>query len=189
MKDFETWYSTLIRDELWYSLLRAYKDETIRKAGEKVYAGLVADGSFSYRPMSENRKHVYNIVCKNPGDKVNGKPWHELALEEKIKKDIAKEEWKPVSWDKRAEYLKQVQAEIDKIADNKIRPLFNGEAEAKGQYDLPKPKATGAPSASVEVIVEHINKVNTARRLYYLERNPDASEEEIQAYLKKFDIL
>lgn len=97
------------------------------------------------------------------------------------------EDWKPVSWDKRAEYLKMVQAEIDRIDDKKIRPLLDGEAEANGQYDLPKPKAKCAPSAPVDVVLEHINKVNAARRKFYLERHPDATEEEVQAYIDKFD--
>lgn len=186
IQNFEDWYSKLTEDSLWYELLRAYKGETIRKAGEKVYAQLVAEGTVSYRPMSENRKHVYNIVCKNPGDKVK-KDWYKI--EEEKKEAVKSEEWKPVSWEKRAEYLKQVQAEINKVADRKIRPLLAGEAELKGQYDPPKPSATCAPAAPVEVVVEHINKVNTARRLYFLERNPDASEEEIQAYLRKFDVI
>lgn len=36
------------------------------------------------------------------------------------------------------------------------------------------------------LIDEHNNKVNTARRKFYLEKNPGASEEEINEYLLKF---
>ena len=80
MKDFETWYKELTSDTMWFELLRHYKDETIKKAGQKVFAQLVADKTVEYRPMSENRKHVYNILCKNPGDKVIKKEWIEKAL-------------------------------------------------------------------------------------------------------------
>lgn len=103
---FEDWYSKLTEDSLWYELLRAYKDETIRKAGEKVYAQLVAEETVSYRPMSENRKHVYNIVCKGPGDKPKGKSWSEIALEKQVQKSEA-EEWKPVSEEERGQWLEK----------------------------------------------------------------------------------
>lgn len=187
MKDFETWYKELISDTMWYELLRHYKDETIKKAGGKVFAQLAADETIRYRPVGENRKHVYNILCKNPGDKVIKQEWIEKALK-KIEPE-KKEEWKPVSWDKRAEYLKMVQAEIDKIDNKKIRPLLDGEAEVNGQYDLPKPKAKCAPSAPVDVVLEHINKVKEARRKFYRDRNPNATDEEVQAYIDKFDTI
>lgn len=91
--NFESWYTSLISDALWYELLHHYKSETIKKAGEKVFAGLVADGTTDVRPMSENRKHVYNILCKNPGDKVNGKAWY---IQEAEKKEAEEDEdWKP----------------------------------------------------------------------------------------------
>jgi hypothetical protein len=189
MNSFDDFYKELTSDQLWFELLRAYKEETIRRAATKVYAALVADGTVNARPMNENRKHVYNICIKeNPiGDKPRGKDWHVIKQEEKEAEE--KKEWVPVSWDKRAEYLKQVQAEIDKVEDRKIRPLLSGEAEKKGQYDPPKPNYTGEPSRPIDVVIEHVNKVNAARRKFFLERKPDASEEEIEAYLQKFKVL
>jgi hypothetical protein len=187
MTTFDDWHKELISDYQWYSLLRMYKEETIKKAAEKVFAQLVADKVVDLRPMSENRKHVYNIVTKNPGDKVIKNDWVDKAIQDiDVQK---KEEWKPVSWDKRAEYLKQVQAEIDKVEDRKIRPLLSGEAEKKGQYDPPKPNYTGEPARPLDVVIEHVNKVNAARRKFFLERKPDASEEEIEAYLQKFKAI
>jgi hypothetical protein len=185
--NFDDWIKELISDYQWYSLLRMYKEETIKKAAEKVFASLVADKVVDTRPMSENRKHVYNIVTKNPGDKEIRKDWYNVEKEKKEAEE--KKEWEPVSWEKRAEYLKQVQAEIDKVEDRKIRPLLSGEAEKKGQYDPPKPNYTGEPSRPIDVVIEHVNKVNAARRKFFLERKPDASEEEIEAYLQKFKVL
>jgi hypothetical protein len=185
--NFDDWIKELISDYQWYSLLRMYKEETIKKAAEKVFAQLVADKVVDIRPMSENRKHVYNIVTKNPGDKEIRKDWYNVEKEKKEAEE--KKEWEPVSWEKRAEYLKQVQAEIDKVEDRKIRPLLSGEAEKKGQYDPPKPNYTGEPSRPIDVVIEHVNKVNAARRKFFLERKPDASEEEIEAYLQKFKVL
>lgn len=112
MKDFAQWYSELISDDLWFQLLRHYKDETIKKAAERVYASLVADGSVNYRPMQENRKHVYNIVVKNPGDKPKGKPWHQVAAE-KLEAE-KQEEWKPAS----PEHVDKCVAEFDEMMRN-----------------------------------------------------------------------
>lgn len=89
--NFETWFASLISDTLWYELLRAYKPDTIKKAGEKVFAGLVADGTVEARPMSENRKHVYNILIKNPGDKPKPQPFQVQEVENKEAEKEAKE--------------------------------------------------------------------------------------------------
>lgn len=178
---FDDWYKLLMSDDLWAEQASMYhKPETFEKCARQVWMQGVADGVL--KPIQECRKHVWNIIKNLPHDRIK-KDWSAQALQ---KMDDDKEEWKPVSWEKRAEYLKMVQAEIDKVEDRKIRPLLAGEAELKGQYDPPKPSATCAPAAPVEVILEHIDKVNTARRKFYLERNPGASEEEIQEYIKRF---
>lgn len=50
-------------------------------------------------------------------------------------------------------------------------------------YKLNNPRDIGAGRSLVN---QHIDKVNTARRKFYLERNPGASEEEIKEYIKRF---
>lgn len=183
MKDFSTWFAELCSNYVWFEpASQHHEPETFRQAANKVYMQYVAGEVFP--PIQEARKHVFNVLGKIAPDKKPGKDWSKKALEKLDEQK--KEEWQPVSWDKRAEYLKQVQAEIDKIDDRRIRPLLDGEADENGKDDPPKPKAKCAPSAPVEVIVSHINKLNDARRKYFLERNPDASEEEVNAYLEKF---
>lgn len=183
MKSFLDFFTDLTSDQIWFENASMYwKPETFEKCARQVWMQGVAEQVL--KPIQECRKHVFNIVKNIPHDRIK-KDWAAKALET-LEIEKKEQEWKPVSWEKRAEYLKQVQAEIDKIDDKRIRPLFNGEAETNGQYDLPKPKAKCAPSAPVEVILEHIDKVNAARRKFYLEKNPGASEEEINAYIKKF---
>lgn len=184
MKSFDSWYTELISNEIWSAPARMHhKEETFRRVANVVYMEYVAAEVFP--PIQVARVYVFNKLGKILPDKqkVN---WVEKSLE-KLKEE--KKEWEPVSWEKRAEYLRQVQAEIDRIDDNKIRPLFEGEAETNGQYDLPKPKAKCAPSAPVEVIISHIDKVHAARRKYFLEKNPNATEEQIEDYLNKFPEL
>lgn len=183
MKDFETWFADLCDNYVWHSPASMHhRPETFKKLAHKVYMEYVAKEFFP--SIQEARIYVYRIICKTPGDnqKVD---WAAKALEKMEKKD----EWKPVSWEKRAEYLKQVQAEIDKIDDKRIRPLLKGEAEERGQCDPPKPRATGHPSAPIEVVIDIINRTNNARRKYFLEKNPEASEEEITEYLKQFKTI
>lgn len=131
--NFESWYTSLISDTLWYELLHHYKSETIKKAGEKVYASLVADGTTDVRPMSENRKHVYNILCKNPGDKINGKAWY---VQEAEKKEAEQEkEWVPVSEEERARRLKEYKALIDSMPIlNNFPRLTPKEKEENGEW-------------------------------------------------------
>lgn len=182
---FQDWFKELCSNYVWFQPASMHhKPETFREVANKVYMQYLAAEVFP--PIQEARKHVYNKLSLVPGDNVKI-DWTKKALE-KIEVEKTKE-WQPVSWDKRAEYLRQVQAEIDKIDDKKIRPLFNGEAQENGQYDLPKPKAKCAPSAPIEVVEAHINKVHEARRKFYLERHPDATEEEIKTYINKFPEL
>jgi hypothetical protein len=114
MVNFESFYQSLTSDQQWFELLRAYKDETIRKAVEKVYAALVAEKTVDIRPMSENRKHVYNILCSKPGDKPAGKPWHVVEAEkiEAKEKEIQEKEWVPLTGEARA---KKLQEWLDKV--------------------------------------------------------------------------
>ena len=162
MKDFETWYKELTSDTMWFELLRHYKDETIKKAGQKVFAQLVADKTVEYRPMSENRKHVYNILCKNPGDKVIKKEWIEKALK-KIEPE-KKEEWKPAS----PEHVDKCANQILEMIKNS--PMVNGmprvgykQAIEEGGW-LPKKEAPYPQTSKEEAYVRQ-------RHLEYIKRN------------------
>jgi len=58
--NFDSFYKTLIEDQRWFELLRAYKDETIKSCAEKVYAELVAKQIVDIRDMKENL--LFNIL-------------------------------------------------------------------------------------------------------------------------------
>lgn len=182
MKPFESWYTLLISDELWFELLHNYKEETIKKSAEKVYAQLIADGDVNYRPMKENRKHVYNILCKQPTDKVI-KPWY--AQEADKKEELKREAWKPVSENERTEWLKRWSEEVDKFKGNKIKPILD--YDEIGQERLPRPRGKCEPSSPLEVIQQHVERANNARRKYFIDKNPEATQEQIQSYIDQFN--
>jgi hypothetical protein len=180
---FESFYEKLISDQLWFELLRHYKDETIKAAARKVYAALVADNTVDIRPMSENRKHVYNILCKNPGDKPV-KKWYDITKEEKKNEpeiEISEEEIKRrlQEWQDSLKDVQMVSA-VPKLSAKQIIEEGNWRA-----VKLEHPKSE---FERLMLIEEHKEKVNAARRKFYLQHKPNASEEEINAYVNKFNL-
>jgi hypothetical protein len=179
---FETFYTSLISYQRWFELLRNYKDSTIKSCAEKVYAQLVADNSVDMRPMTENRKHVYNVVKKLPEDKPK-KNWCEIQkIEEKKNEpviEISEEEIKRrlAEWQ---ESLKDVQmvSSVPKLSAKQIIE--------EGDWRAVKLEHPRSEFERLMLIEEHKQKVNAARRKFYLSHKPDASEEEITIYLQKF---
>lgn len=167
MKSFDDWFKELTSDTLWYELLRAYRDTTIKEAGKRVYANCVADGTVD-RPMSENRKHVYNILCKNPGDKVV-KPWYVQEAEEKARIEYEQQKdksWVPITGEDRLRRLKEWEAIVkgSTMANSMPKPSYKQLAEEGGV--LP-PKPTQHPVTSpMEYYIKE-------RHLAYIEENYD----------------
>lgn len=147
MKTFDSFYNELISDQRWFELLRHYRNETIFKAVEKVYAQLLADNIVDVRPMSENRKHVYNILYKNPGDKLVFKNWAAKALE--IQEAEKEKEWIPVTGEERAKRLKEWEAIVkgSTMANSMPKPSYKQLAEEGG---ILPPKPAPYPSTSLK---------------------------------------
>lgn len=186
--NFDKWFNELIEDEIWSSLASMqHKPDTFKTIANRVYMQCVADGNF--KPISECRKHVYHIVCRTPGDKPKTKPWYEKELEKKILKDSEQEEWKPVSSEKRSEYLNQIQAILKetKIV-NAMPPMSKKELLEQGDW-IPKTKKYEPPSEVERIIIlkESKNRIRECRRKVFLDAYPDATEEEIHAYWQKFE--
>ena len=138
MKNFDDWFKDLISDSRWFELLRHYREETIRKAAQNVFAQLVADNTVDVRPMPENRKHVYNICIKGGnGDKVV-KPWHVQEAEKKEEKKA--EEWIPLTGEQRAQKLKEWEAIVkgSTMLNSMPKPSYKQLAEEGGVLP-PKP--------------------------------------------------
>jgi hypothetical protein len=189
MTTFDDWHKELISDYQWYSLLRMYKEETIKKAAEKVFAQLVADKVVDLRPMSENRKHVYNIVTKNPGDKEIRKDWYNVEKEKKEAEE--KKEWVPLTGEARAKKLAEFKAMVDAAPKAFTTPKMSAQEIANEGDWLPKKEKPFVRSEfeTRMALEEHKRKANDARRKLFLDAYPDASEEEIEAYLLKFKAI
>ncbi len=139
--------------------------------------------------MTENRKHVYNILVKNPGDKVS-KAWY-IQEEEKKKKD-EDNEWKPLTGEARAKKLAEFKAMIDSAGMiNAVPRMSLKQAAEEGDWRLPKkPEGYEYNPSVVEQLAyakESKELIRSCRRKFFLDAFPDASEEEIHAYFQKFE--
>lgn len=158
-KSFDSWFEDLISNYVWAEPAQMHhRPETFRKLAHKVYMQEVASGVF--RPIQEARKHVYNIVCNTPGDakKVD---WAGKALKEMEQEK--EKEWVPVSSEKRAEYLNQLQAIIKGSTMMSAVPRVTRTeqaAEAEGDW-LPKKPAPYPQTSKSEAYVRlrHIEYV------------------------------
>ena len=134
--NFDSFYTELISDQRWFELCRNYREETIKKAAEKVYGELVTRKIEDVKPMEENRIHILNILRKGPEDKPKPKPWYQQEAEKKEAE--VKEEWQPVTWEKRAEYLEKLQAIIKGSTMMSGVPRPSRKEQAEEGLDRPK---------------------------------------------------
>lgn len=174
--NFNDWCTSLISDERWFELLRAYKDSTIKSCAEKVYAELVAKQIVDIRPMTENRVHVYHVIKKLPEDKPK-KNWCE------VKEEIAKKEepeWKPAS----PEHVDKCVAEFDAMMKNST--MINGmprisykQRVEEGDW-IPKKDATYPATSAMEVYIRerHVEYIKTCYDARTAQKLPTWMEED-----------
>ena len=111
MISFDAWYADLISNEIWSNpAMMHHKPETFKACANKVYMQYVASEVFPQ--MTEARKHVYNVVCKTPGDKAKV-DWVAKAIQKKEEEN--KEEWIPITGEERQRRLAEFKAIIDSM--------------------------------------------------------------------------
>lgn len=135
----------------------------------------------------------YGEIYRMDGIVLRG--WMEKYLEEKY--TVVEDNWKKQKEDERKpvdavegrDWLKTWKDSIDNLPHAKVPDLTQEQIQKEGKV---KPPSTGYKPSEFQLHeseVRHREKVNEARRKYYLSARPDASEEEIQAYIDKFDVL
>jgi hypothetical protein len=108
MNPFPDFYKELCSGVRWYeNCVMSNRGKNFKAAAEYVYAQLLADPDLQRRPMTENRKHVHNRLCKMDFERVFP------ALQQEEKK-IEDKEWKPAS----DEHIKKCIAEFDEMMRN-----------------------------------------------------------------------
>lgn len=191
--DFTDWLIELIEDERWHeNATRYHSKETFEKTAYQVYVtGSTKPDTFFISPMAEHRNHVFNKLCKLPHDKKK-KDWVAESLKQEEEKRKATEpEWVPLTGEERQRRLQEF---LDKVQATppikRIAPLSHKEILENGQWK-PKPSEIREPSEveKAAALNNHIAKIQAARSKLYLDGYPDASKEEVQAYLDSFEVI
>lgn len=182
--DYNKWYSDLISDTMWFEQVSMKYKGNFKTACEKLYGLSVSDPDLFSRPIQAQRSHLFNMLWKMPAEKVN---WVQTHQVEEKKPDPT---WVPLTGEARKaklnEFLQAVQAAP---ILRPMRKLTSEQLEEEGQV---RPKATPFHRSEVETrlaALQAVRDAQAARRKMYLEAFPDSSEEEIAAYIGKWNYL
>lgn len=185
MKDFPAWFTELCSDQRWFeNATMSNRGKNFKGAAEYVYAQLLADPDLQRRPMTENRKHVHNRLCKMDFERVFPVLQQEAPVEEK------KEEAPPLTGEARAKKLAEVKAIFDSLqVINAVPRLTAKEILESGEVRIPKANGEYHRSVVEKMVIakESKERIRACRRKFFLDAFPDADEEEIHAYWQKFD--
>jgi hypothetical protein len=180
MKNFEDWFILLKSDEQWFELSSMHhKEETFRRIAFKVYMQEVADKI--ERPMSECRKHVYNIIAPMPSDKVR-KDW--VAIEnEKIQKqeeEKKQKEWVPLTGEARMQKLKEWEAKIKEVEMQSAVPIITHKQAVEEGGWLPAKGPVHPVTTPMEAYIKdrRIAYIEYAYEPRTAEKKPGVVEEE-----------
>lgn len=88
------------------------------------------------------------------------------------------------------EYIARAQEVLDAIkgVSRPIAPMTKEEREQNGQVRPKAHKFTQSPTEKVWALNQHQKALNESRRKFFLDTFPDATEEEMQAYINSFPI-
>lgn len=121
--------------------------------------------------------------------------WMKTYLDEKYQHVEEKwrlqkeEEKKPIIPESEHDWIKVWKESIDKLPHSKRFDLTDEQIQKEGKVRPPSAEYNPSPVAQHEILNRHRQKVNEARRKYFLAAKPDASEEEMEAYINKFPDL
>lgn len=186
MRNFEDWFKELCSNYVWFQPASMHHEpKTFQDTANKVYMQYVAAEVFP--PIQEARRHVYNKLVLIPGDK-RKIDWTKRALE-KVESE-KKQEWQPVTEEERERWLKKWQESVSNCQMISAVPKMTAkQIIEQGDWRAVQPLENRDEFVRAMVLEEHVQKVNEARAKVFRSAYPDASEEEVQAYIKKFDTI
>lgn len=155
----EQFTKELKSNELWLEAMRGpsrFKD--LDAAIAKVYGQVISDETIKSKPMTEHRKHVFNVLGTMPFGKQTG-----VQLQQEKPKEEAKEE-KPIESVPYEVHQKRLQEWLNSIAKlpevKRVPKLTSKEIMEEGQWE-PKQKPTYHRDPME--IIRHEYKIKYAR--------------------------
>ena len=187
MKSFDDWFDELCNgNQIWAEQISMHhKPKTFEDCARKVYNKYLADEMFP--PMQVARGYVGNVLGKVQPDKTYSKDWVTKALQ----KHEEKPEAPPLTGEARQQKLAEFKQMIDSAPKAFTTPAMSAKEIADEGGWIPKKDAPFVRSEieQAEAYQTHKEKVDAARRKYFMSAYPDASELEIEAYVNKFDTI
>lgn len=142
-----------------------------KKARKGQYGELIRlDSPIIFTWMREYLVEKYQVVENN---------WK--AMKEAEKKSI-----KPEG---EQNWLKVWKESVDTLPHSKRFDLTEEEILKEGQIKPAPIDYNPSPTAQIEMVNNHMDKITEARRKFFLSVHPDASKEEVEAYIMKFPTL
>lgn len=183
--DFNTWHADLISDTRWYEQVTMKYKGTFKTACEKLYMQSISDPDLFSRPIQAQRSHLVNMVWKMPIEKVNFVQTHQVE-EKKEEKPFV-----PASEEHKAKCVKEFQ-EILKNAPNWDVKRFLPSDRMEKDLGEERITSTHYHISDVEMITQakdQVRRLRNIRRRIFTDAYPEASEDEILAYIAKFEHL
>lgn len=182
MKTFQEWHDELISDTRWYEQVSMKYKGTFKTACEKLYGMSVSDPDLFSRPIQAQRKHLFNMLWSMPVEKKNWVQTHQVEDKKEEKPFV------PAS----DEHVAKCVAEFHKILEeapnwhiSRVKPSKRMEEEL-GEVRV---RSTHYHLSDVEMriqAIENVRNLQRIRRKTFLEAYPDATGEEIEAYVEKW---
>lgn len=179
ISDFKEWLDELRSNKLWYYRIKEmYPRKNLMAIAQQVHTWLIAKED--NRDMPSTRALFQRFA--------NDAPDGTIILNTNVEEPV-KDNWKPVTWEERSKWLEKWQEVHDKspLVQQQWRSRMQINAEEEGQE---RPKATAFHRSEIDTrigAIENVKHLREARKKTFLTAFPDASEDEIHAYIMQFD--
>jgi hypothetical protein len=179
-------FMTKLRDNVlwWQRMQEMYPTKDHLQITKEMHLFLLASPERLHAEDWADFRRLYQSFCKNSKTeiKVPVKPVESIP-------DPTVEIVKPIPRGT-PEYIARAQEVLDAIkgVGKPIAPMTEEEKQQNGQVRPKAHKFTQSPLEKAWALSQHQKALNESRRKFFLDTFPDATEEELEAYINSFPI-
>jgi hypothetical protein len=182
-KTFDEYWDIVVSNDLWYDNIKmrhARKD--IRGIAQEAFIDLLTQPTrLAIADPTDFQQHLSKFLMYAKESPV--KPELQQAAP---KEEPADPNNPPLTGEARQKKIKEFLDIILSFDGNAIRPLLNEQVKENGQTDPPKPRGHEYPFTPLEYQQKIDERVRKGREILFRERNPNATEQDIENYLNSF---